>query len=276
MITSPDNPRIKAFIRLWSSRHRSKSGLFIAEGVRQIQRALEAGLQLRDGFFCPSMLAQEPPEAAGKAGLEQVTERLMARIAYRENPQGIVAIFEQPKLDLDGLSRLLPPAVPRSSGPSGPPLLVVMVGSSKPGNLGAVLRSADAAGAHGVLVAEGRVDPFNPNAIRASTGAVFTVPVVTGDGPQIRRWLNEQRIQPVAADPTAACPHTKADLQGPLALVVGAEDTGLDETWRSWVHQRVNIPMRGRVVDSLNTSVAAAILLFEVIRQRTAQASDNP
>jgi len=157
---------------------------------------------------------------------------------------------------------------PRRAVPDDPTLLLVAVGIEKPGNLGAMARTADAAGADALLVGDGRADPWNPNAIRASTGAVFTLPIVE----ITREELADLPVQKVAATLGAATAHAAANLTKPTAIMIGAEDAGLPEDWRALADVEVEIPMRGRTADSLNAGAAAAILLFEAVRQRTAPA----
>jgi TrmH family RNA methyltransferase len=169
-------------------------------------------------------------------------------MAYRAEPEGILAVVEAP-------TRGLPPT---------PTLVLVAVGVEKPGNLGAMARAADAAGADALLAADGAVDPWNPNAIRASTGAVFSLPIVASSLEELRT-LPLTRVAAVVGVPTL---YTDVDLRGPTALIVGAEDTGLDERWRAAADVAVSIPMLGATADSLNASAAASVLLFEAVRQR--------
>ena len=173
---------------------------------------------------------------------------MLARMAYRAEPEGVLAIFETPTRTI----------------PADATLLVVAVGIEKPGNLGAIARSADAAGADGILVADGEVDPWNPNAIRASTGSVFTLPIVEATRDEVAA-LSQQKIAAVLG---AGTRHSDVDLTRPTAFLIGAEDAGLDEDWRAVADQQVEIPMHGAAADSLNASAAAAVLLFEAVRQR--------
>jgi TrmH family RNA methyltransferase len=177
-----------------------------------------------------------------------VSARVLAKMSYRDEPEGVVAVFETPKR-----------AIPADAS-----LLVVAVGIEKPGNLGAIARSADAAGADGILVADGEVDPWNPNAIRASTGSVFVLPIVEASRNDVA-GLEQQKVAAVLG---AATRHTDADLTLPTAFLIGAEDAGLDAGWRELADLQVEIPMSGAAADSLNASAAAAVLLFEAVRQR--------
>ncbi len=240
MITSVDNPRVKEVVRLRTGRERRRSGLFLAEGPREVERARAAGLRVVATYFAPTLIAW--PEG------EEVSERVLARMAYRAEPEGVLAVVEAPRREL----------------PRDGTLYLVAVGIEKPGNLGAMARTADAAGADALLVAEARADPWNPNAIRASTGAVFSLPVVEAS-------LDEVRALPVAlaaATPAGETAYAEADLRQPVALAVGAEDAGLPARWLEAADLRLAIPTAGRSVDSLNAAAAAAILLFEARRQR--------
>jgi len=240
VITSVDNPRVKEVVRLRTGRERRRSGLFIAEGRREVERARAAGLRLVSTYFAPSLIEWDEGEA--------VSERVLAKMAYRSEPEGVLAVVEAP-------SRALTP---------GGSLYLVAVGVEKPGNLGAMARSAEAAGADALVVADGRADVWNPNAIRASTGAVFSLPVVEATLDEVK----ELGVRLVAAVVGAETAYTVADLTGPVAIAVGAEDEGLDERWRAAADVCVSIPHRGRATDSLNAAAAAAVLLFEAVRQR--------
>jgi RNA methyltransferase, TrmH family len=242
VITSPDNPRVKEVLRLRRSRERRRSGLFIAEGPREVERAKAAGLRIRATYVAPELIAWE--------GGEEVSARVLAKMSYRAEPEGVLAIVETPDREL----------------PNEPTLVLVAVGIEKPGNLGAMARTADAAGADALLVGDANVDPWNPNAIRASTGAVFTLPVLDTTRDDVAR-LSMHRVAAVLGAPTT---HDALDYTRPTAFLIGAEDEGLDKYWRAVADAQVEIPMRGRVADSLNASAAAAVLLFEAVRQRAA------
>lgn len=256
-ITSAANPRIRAVTRLRERRARDRAGLTLLDGPREILLALRAGVALREAFVSPRADAQVLAEL-GAAGvpLLAVSEAVGARIGYGERDSGLVVVASTPSTSL---SDLRPPAAP---------LIVVAEGVEKPGNLGAILRSADATGADALIVADAQTDPFNPNTIRASLGSIFSVPIAAAPSDAVLTWLRARSIRPVAARVDAALTYTDADLTGGVALVVGAEDTGLSDTWRGPDVLPVRLPMRG-TVDSLNVSVATAVLLFEARRQRT-------
>jgi TrmH family RNA methyltransferase len=244
VITSPDNGRVKEVLRLRKSRERRAAGLFVAEGRREVERALAAGLTVRETFVAPELLSDWP------APHTEVSARVLARMSYRAEPEGVLAIVEAPRRAL----------------PQDATLVLVAVGIEKPGNLGAMARTVDAAGADALLVAEAQSDPWNPNAIRASTGAVFTLPIVDASLDDVRR-LPLRKIAAVVGAPTR---YTDADLTQPAALIVGAEDTGLDARWKEAADEQVALPVNGATADSLNASTAAAVLLYETLRQRDA------
>lgn len=245
MITSVDNPRVKEVLRLRRSRDRRQTGLFVVEGRREVERARAAGLRFRATYVAPEL----SPAAAAQPEVEQVSERVLRHMAYRTEPEGVIAVVESPTHEL----------------PADATLVLVAVGVEKPGNLGAMARSAEAAGADALLVADGSFDPWNPNAVRASTGAVFTLPIVAASLEE----LCALPLRRVAAVVGAETRYTDADLRVPTALIVGAEDHGLDRRWQAAAEDTVSIPVRGTAADSLNASAAAAVLLFEAVRQRT-------
>ncbi len=243
MITSLENRHVKEVLRLRRSRERRRAGLFVAEGQREVARALAAGLTPRAVYVAPELAA-----AWDGPRTDEVSARVLAKMAYRAEPEGVLAIFETPQR-----------TIPRSAT-----LVVVAVGIEKPGNLGAMARTADAAGADALLVADAESDPWNPNAIRASTGAVFTLPIVETTLADVQA-LPLRRVAAVVDAPT---PYTDADLTAATALLVGAEDAGLDDRWRAAADLHVSVPMRARTADSLNAATTAAIILFEAVRQR--------
>jgi RNA methyltransferase, TrmH family len=240
VITSLDNPRVKEVVRLRRSRERRRSGLFVAEGPREVERARGVGLRIVATYFAPELV--EWPDG------EPVSTAVLRKMAYRADPEGVLAVVEAPQREL-----------PRRGS-----LYLVAVGIEKPGNLGAMARAADAAGADALLVAGAEADPWSPNAIRASTGATFTLPIVETTLAEVRTL--DARL--VAAAVGAEARYTEADLAVPTALAVGSEDAGLPAAWRAAADIEVSIPVRGRTVDSLNAATAAAILLYEAVRQR--------
>jgi TrmH family RNA methyltransferase len=240
VITSPDNPRVKDVLRLRKSRERRRSGLFIAEGPREVERARSAGLIVRATYFAPELLAWDEGD--------EVSARVLAKMAYRAEPEGVLAIVE----------------IPQREVPAEATLVLIAVGIEKPGNLGAMARTADAAGADALLVGDATADPWNPNAIRASTGAVFTLPIADVTLDEVRALS----LQKFAAVVDAHHRYTDADLTRPTAFIVGSEDDGLNDAWRAVADEHVAIPMRTQTADSLNAATSAGVLLFEAVRQR--------
>jgi TrmH family RNA methyltransferase len=260
VISSPKNPRIRAAADLRERRARDASGLTLVDGVRELGRALDGGVRVVEVFADETALtpdaaiAVERARAAG-AVVIPVTGVVLERLAYGDRSEGLVATIAVPDLSLEAL------ALPAD------PLVVVLEGVEKPGNLGAVLRSADGAGADAVIVADPRTDLFNPNAVRASLGTIFTVPVAAAPSTDARRHLASEGLRILAARVDGSQAYTKVDMRGPLAIVLGSEADGLTGAWAGEDVVPVRLPMLG-VADSLNVSIAAAVLLYEARRQR--------
>jgi TrmH family RNA methyltransferase len=259
-ITSLTNPRVKAAVRLRDRAERDLTGLTIIDGAREILRAIDAGVTVHHGFVAPDLLRTPDGLAVAdrlrqRATTLEVSPAVLARVAFGQRSDGVVAIVTTPTRSLADLS--MPPN----------PLIVVVESLEKPGNLGAVIRTADGAGADAVIAAEPRTDLFNPNAIRASLGTIFALPVVAASTPETLDWLIAKGIRLVAARVDASATYTDVDLRGPLAVVLGSEAEGLSAAWTGPPVEAVAIPMRG-IADSLNVSVAAAVVLYEAVRQR--------
>lgn len=260
-IISLQNPRIKNVVKLRRRADRDEQRILIVEGYRELKRALENNRRPVSLFYCQDFfLGNNEPALISQcrnAGTEilSCSRVVFAKIAYRERPEGLLALVPQVKCDLAGLK--LPAA----------PLLVVAEAIEKPGNLGTILRSADAAGADAVIVCDRCTDINNPNVVRASIGAIFTVPVVETSSAEAIKWFREKKIQILAASPHAKLAYTQADLRRGTAIVVGTEQYGLSEQWMKTADIQARIPMRGQI-DSLNVAAATTILLFEAARQR--------
>ena len=256
-ITSAQNPKIKLLQTLQKkSAERRAQGLFVVEGVRELEHCLEAGYQLHAVFHCPDLLQQLPAGVkAQQCACYEVTADLYAKIAYRATTEGIVAEVRERPLALEDLTL------------SEHPLIVVLESVEKPGNLGAVLRSADAAHADAVVVCDPLTDLYNPNLIRSSIGALFTVPCVACTSEACIRFLKEHGIRILTAQLQDSHLYYDTDMRQGTAIVMGTESTGLTDCWRKAADAHIRIPMLGRL-DSLNVSVSAAILLFEAVRQR--------
>ena len=260
-ITSLQNARIKNLVKLRNRRPRDRQSVFIGEGFRAISRALESGIAPEEVYFCPDcFLGQnEVPllEETRKKGSElfELSKDAFEKVAYRDRPEGILGVFKQWNYELDDIPL------------SETPFLLVVESIEKPGNLGTILRSADAAGVDAVICCDPITDLFNPNVVRSSTGVLFTMPTVMTSSKATIEWLIEKRIRSAATTPHARKLHTQSDLTGPLAIVMGSEQFGLSETWLAACSNKVKIPMAGQA-DSLNVAMATLITLFEAVRQR--------
>ena len=267
-VTSAQNPKIKELLALQEkSRLRRERGLFVVEGRRELEHCLEAGYTLDTVFYCPAIYGsvlggQDSPAQSGKTvtassgvRIVEVTPELYNKIAYRGGTEGIMAEVRARNLTLEDLA--LQPD----------PLIVVLESVEKPGNLGAVLRSADAAGADAVIICDPLTDLYNPNLIRSSLGGIFTVPCVATDSPPAIAWLKAHGIRILTAQLQDSDWYYDTDMRAGTAIVIGTESTGLTDSWRAAADAHIRIPMLGRL-DSLNASVSAAILLFEAVRQR--------
>jgi TrmH family RNA methyltransferase len=277
-ITSLQNPRVKQLVKLRERRDRDDAGLFLIEGYREVRRALEKGLRPKEVYFSPDwFLGENEPaliEQAQQAGAQlfELSKDAFAKVAYRERPDGLLAVAAQWKTTLADLNvgRALRPTETSDVGdkprPTDPFYLVVEA-IEKPGNLGTILRSADAAGCDAVIVCDPVTDIFNPNVVRASTGVLFSVPIVVTDSGAVHAWLKEKGIRTAATTPHTENIYTRTDLCGPLAIVMGSEQYGLSEFWMKGADVLVRIPMAGQA-DSLNVAMATIITLFEAVRQR--------
>jgi RNA methyltransferase, TrmH family len=262
VITSVHNPRVKAAARLRDRKGRDEQGRIIIDGVREIGRAIEAGLPMEEVYFFAGLCGDEEHQrvlttAPGRgAELIEVAPHVMEKLAFGQRAEGIVAVARRPERKLEQLTL------------AGDSVVAVIEGAEKPGNVGAIVRTADAAGLSAVLVADGGTDLYNPNAIRASLGSIFSVPVCEVTSADALRWLREQRFGMFAARVDGAVEHVAADFRGRrTAIVLGSEARGLSEQWRGEDVTAIRLPMLGRV-DSLNLSATAAVLFYEVLRQR--------
>lgn len=253
-ITSLQNPRVKQIVRLRDDkRQRQQDGLMLVEGFDEISLALKAGHAPRTLLTAPALARRQIEEI--HAETITVSPAVFEKMSYRENPDGWLAVFPIPRISLEDLKL------------GEPPLVIVAESIEKPGNLGAILRTADAARVDAVLVCDPRVDAYSPNVVRASRGALFTVPVVETKSAQALVYLQRRGIQILAATPSAEAEYMRQDLRHPLAVAVGTEDEGLSELWMEHADVRVKIPMLGKV-NSLNVSIATALIVYEAIRQR--------
>ena len=258
-ITSLSNPTVKNLVKLRQYRERSRQGMLLIDGARALRMALRNDFPVSAVYFSQAVadqqadLIQNTQDAGGR--IQPVTPAVFRKISYGEHSDGLLGVAPCPHVALASL----PPTVNK-------PLYLVAEGLEKPGNLGAMLRSADAAGATALILCDGRTDLWNPNVIRASQGACFVVPVAITTAKDTLTWLRRKAIQIIAAAPLAPRLYSEIDLRLPSALVLGSEHDGLTSVWRG--ETCVCIPMAGQV-DSLNVAQTASILLFEAVRQRS-------
>lgn len=260
-ITSLQNPKIKHAIQLTERKERNVSGLFLIEGYRELLRACHGNVRIQTLFICPSLFLGSNEkvliEDIRTTNVEIIlcSEKVFYKLSYRDRPDGLIAIAHQMRKTLSDVT------IQQN------PFLIIAEAIEKPGNLGTILRSADAAGADAVIVCDPCTDIYNPNVVRASVGTLFTLPVVEERSAAILHYLKQNQIQIVAATPSAQKEFTEANLTGPIAIAVGTEQLGLSALWMQSADIQVRIPMHG-VADSLNVSAATTLLLYEVVRQR--------
>lgn len=259
IITSAQNPKIKTLLELQEkSKARRKEGLFVVEGRRELLHCLSAGYEPYAVFICKDILTEsELDEIAAKCSCRfyELPQHLYDKVAYRGGTEGVIAEMHCKDMGLDRLKL------------KDNPLVVVLESVEKPGNLGAVLRSADASGVDAVIVCDPLTDMYNPNLIRSSIGAIFTVPVATATSEDTIKWLKSNNIKIYTAQLQDSEWYYDTNMKGGTAIVMGTEATGLTQAWRQAADAHIKIPMLGRL-DSLNVSVSAAILMFEAVRQR--------
>lgn len=261
-IQSKQNEQVKNLVKLRERKHRDRQERFIVEGLRESLHARRAGYAIETLYYCPELFpspgqgeAIDEIRRCGDTPLVRLAADAMEKAAYREGPDGILAVGRQRSHDLDSLD--LP----------GAPLVLVLEGIEKPGNLGAILRSADGAAADAVILVDCVLDLYNPNAIRSSQGLLFALPVVCAGREALAGWLRSGGFHTVATTPDAEALYWEINYQRPTALFLGSESSGLTQHWLESADQRVSIPMQGQA-DSLNVSVAAAVCLYEARRQR--------
>jgi len=265
IIASLQNVRIKNAIQLRRSRGRAKTDRILIDGRREIQRAIEASVDVQELFYCAAML--KPDDSARivqqatrtRVRCSEVTQEVMGRIRYGDRSDGVVATARRPVTALGAL-RLVDAS-----------LVAVVEGVEKPGNFGAIVRSADAAGVDAVIAADPSTDILGPNSIRASLGTVFCVPVAEASVPDTLVWARDRGMGIVVAAPASLLHHTEADFRGPTMVVLGSESQGCSDVWEPAGATMACVPMRGRA-DSLNVSVTAAVFFFEAVRQRSLEA----
>jgi TrmH family RNA methyltransferase len=254
-ITSPQNPKIKELIKLKKASKRKEEDLIIIDGKAEIKMAVEAGVQIKEAFYCPDFAKAKNIFKFSDEIINEVPAEIFKKISFRENPDGWLVVAKPKRKKIADIKL------------SKNPLVIVLETVEKPGNLGAILRSADAANADAVILCDPRTDIYNPNVIRASLGTVFTKQVVVSNNQETLNWLKENKITSLAASVQSDNFYFNTNLKKSIAIVVGTEHEGLSEFWQKNADERIKIPMLGKI-DSLNASVSAAVILFEAVRQR--------
>ncbi len=259
MITSLQNPAIKNIVKLSKSKERKEQQLFVIEGARELSLALQSGYRPEAVYLCREMFEKTKYpgllDPLSKEIVFDISPAVFSKIAYRENSDGIVALAK-PKIHGLGDLKL-----------SKNPFLILLESVEKPGNLGAILRTADAAAADAVIVCDPQTDLYNPNVVRSSVGGLFTVQTAVCSSEEALAWLQARKIHSFAAELQAAEFYQQTDFTPPSAIVMGTEADGLSDFWLKNATKRIKIPMRGKI-DSLNVSVSTAVLIFEAMRQR--------
>jgi TrmH family RNA methyltransferase len=265
VVTSTTNAGVKEVVKLRTARHRRETGLFPVEGYREIKRALEGDIAIHQMWCCPELFLGEneddlvdQAEARG-AEIIEVTAEPFQKMSYRDRPEGLLAVCHWFDTSLESIEL------------SDKPLVLVVESIEKPGNLGTMLRAATAAGVDAVVVADPTTDVFNPNVVRSSIGTCFLVSLAVASTDEAIAWLRKKELPILGATPDATLAHWDAPLNERAAIVVGSEQYGLSQRWLGEADTKVVIPMPGTSIDSLNAAAAAAILLFEAVRQRTSK-----
>lgn len=259
-IESPKNPLIKALLRLKERRHRDREGRYLIEGATELRRALTAGVRVETVLIAPSYLsdnARQTLQTLGDLPLTELSENAFTRLSFRQTPDGIMAVAHAQATALADVQL------------SEYPLILVVDGIEKPGNLGALLRTADATNCDAVILTGGGTDIYNPNVIRSSVGSLFSRPVVQTDREQAIEFCQRHHIQLIATSPAAEADYWNVVYTRGVAIVLGTEHDGLSQTWFDAADTKVSIPMLG-LADSLNVATSGALLLYEVLRQRQA------
>ena len=261
-ITSAQNPKIKTLLELQEkSKARRREGLFVVEGHRELMHCISMGYQVHTIFVCMDILSEEALQEIGAAldgnrySIFSIPKHIYEKVAYRGSTEGVIAELRCRSHSLEDLN------VKEN------PLVVVLEAVEKPGNLGAILRSADASGVDAVIVCDPLTDLYNPNLIRSSIGGIFTVPTAAATSEETIKWLKDKGIKIYTAQLQDSEWYYDTDMTKGTAIVMGTEATGLTDIWRKAADAHIKIPMLGKL-DSLNVSVSAAILMYEAVRQR--------
>lgn len=266
-ILSPQNARVKELVRLREGNYRRREQRFLLEGYREIERAMIKNARIEELFVCREFLKNKEADAliaraeAEDAQIFEVADKAFLKASYRENPDGLIAIAPMWGLELDRVVL------------GTNPLILIIEGVEKPGNLGTLLRSADGAGADAVIITDPVIDVFNPNVIRASQGAIFQQMIAVAEQKELCEWLEQNDFSVYATSPEGAVDFWEVDMLKPTAILMGREHEGLSKSWLKREDiQPIKIPMKG-LSDSLNVSASAAIVLYEAVRQRAVAAN---
>lgn len=257
VITSTQNPKVKSLLALEKPRERRMQQLFIVEGKKEIGMALKAGYTIGNLFYCVDLFPEEDLAELGVSDklLVPVTRDVFDKIAIREGSGGVIAVAQMKPNRLEDLR------------PGKNPLILVLESVEKPGNLGAILRTADAAAVDAVIVCDPQTDFYNPNVVRSSLGCVFTQPIASATSEETIAWLRKHEVRIFCTYLGASKPYHEVDYRGASAIVMGTEATGLSELWVQNADVNIIIPMQGKI-DSMNVSTAGAVVVFEACRQR--------
>lgn len=275
IITSAQNPKIKMLLELQEkSKTRRREGLFVVEGRRELEHCIATGYEIHTVFICKDITGEQgfdeilhilgnaSSDGRRQCSIVEIPGHLYQKVAYRGSTEGVIAELHCKKHSLEDLNI------------KENPVVVVLESVEKPGNLGAILRSADAAGVDAVIVCDPLTDLYNPNLIRSSIGGIFTVPTAAASSEDTIRWLKDRDIKIYTAQLQDSEWYYDTDMSCGTAIVMGTEATGLTDIWRKAADAHIKIPMLGRL-DSLNVSVSAAILMYEAVRQRNAPAAES-
>jgi TrmH family RNA methyltransferase len=262
IICSLRNEQVKNLVKLRERKHRERQSLFLIEGLREIQHAITAGFDIERLYFCPACFPSQAHQGfiaaqrdADGFPLVEMSDDAFAKASFREGPDGLIALARQHTSLLTEIKL------------SANPLVLVLEGIEKPGNLGSVLRSADGAGVDAVILVDCVLDLYNPNAIRSSQGLIFALPTVAVEREALSQWLAQHDLRLYATTPDATQLHWTADFSRPAAILMGSESEGLSDYWLAQADLRIRLPMAGQA-DSLNVGAATAVCLYEAMRQR--------
>ncbi len=259
VITSAHNPKVKSLLSLEKPRERRRQQQFIVEGKKEIGLALQAGYKIGNLFYCVNIFPETDLKSLNIEDkfLVPVTQEVFDKIAVRENSGGVIAVAEMKTHRLEEIKL------------GKNPLVLVLESVEKPGNLGAILRTSDAAGVDAVIICDPQTDFYNPNVVRSSLGCIFTKQIAAAPSDETIAWLRKNKISIFCTYLKASRPYHEVDFKIPSAIVMGTEATGLSDSWVKNSDANIIIPMHGKI-DSMNVSTAAAVVVFEAVRQRGA------